>query len=63
VVSYPEGNQNPVYAAGTTLDGYVYGKYSQHTFTTETPIGWPLDKRVQAHLLWLRTALEKYSAR
>ncbi len=62
VVTYPEGNLNPVYAEQTTLDGYVHGRFTAHTFTTETPIGWPLEKRVSTHLTWLRTALKKYSA-
>lgn len=49
VVSYPEGNGNPVYAAGTTLDGWLFGRRSDHTFTTETPCGLPLGARVAAH--------------
>jgi murein peptide amidase A len=63
LVSYPEGNLNPVYAEQTTLDGYLQGKFSAHTFTFETPIGWPLEKRVRAQLSWLETALKKYRKR
>ena len=62
VVSYPEGNLNPVYAEQTTLDGYLHGRFTPHTFTSETPLGWTEEKRVQTHLTWLRTALKKYSA-
>ncbi len=61
LVTYPEGNQNTVYAEQTTLDGYLQGRYSPHTFTNETPIGWPLEKRVRAQLSWLETALSHYS--
>lgn len=59
VVTYPEGNKNAVYAQGTTLDAYLQGRYSTHTFTNETPIGWPIEKRVKTHLAWLAAALEK----
>ncbi len=59
LVTYPEGNFNQVYAEQTTLDGYLFEKLSSHTFTAETPIDWPMEKRVRTHLSWLKTALEK----
>lgn len=61
LVSYPEGNFNPVYAEQTTLDGFLQANYSPHTFTSETPIGWPLAKRVRAQTSWLLSALKHYS--
>jgi murein peptide amidase A len=57
LITYPEGNLNQVYAAGTSLDAYIQRNYSKHTFTTETPISWPLEKRIRTHLSWLKTAL------
>lgn len=59
LVSYPEGNGNPVYAKGTTLDAFILKHYSDHTFTAETPIGWPLEKRIRTQLSWLTTALQQ----
>jgi murein peptide amidase A len=60
LISYPEANRNPYYAAGTSLDAFVYDQYSAHTFTAETPTGWPVERRIRAHLSWLRTALDHY---
>lgn len=60
LVSYPEGNLNKVYAEATTLDGYVQGRFSPHTFTNETPTDWALEKRIRTQLSWLRTALDKH---
>ena len=58
VVFYPEACHNPVYKQATTFDGYLNGRYTSHSFTTETPTGWPLDKRVDVHLRWLDHALQ-----
>lgn len=63
LVTYPEGNRNQIYAEQTSLDGYLQLRYSPHTFTTETPIGWKLEKRIRTHLSWLQTALDNYSPR
>jgi hypothetical protein len=57
VITYPEDNGNAVYAKGTTFDAYLHGRYTKHSFTNETPTGWPLKKRIRAHLSWLKTAL------
>ncbi len=57
VVSYPEGNHNPVYARETTFDGYLNGRYTRHSITTETPTGWPIDKRVQTHIAWIEETI------
>ncbi len=59
VVSYPEGNGNAVYAQGTTFDAFLFRLYTGHSFTTETPIGWSLEKRVRTQLSWLKSALRK----
>ncbi len=60
LVSYPEGNGNKIYAEQTTLDGFLHGRFSAHTFTSETPTGWPLEKRIRVQLSWLETALKHY---
>lgn len=61
VVSYPESCGNPIYAEATTFDGYLNSQYTDHSFTTETPLGWSLEKRVATHLSFLLTALNHYS--
>jgi hypothetical protein len=58
LISYPDGCRNATYAAGTSFDAYLNGRFTQHSFTTETPIGWSLEKRVETHLIWIRTAIE-----
>jgi hypothetical protein len=57
VISYPEGCGNPKYAEPTSLDAYLQVYYTNHSFTTETPKGWPLEKRVATHLSYLQSAL------
>jgi len=57
VVSYPEACKNAIYAQQTTFDAYLNARFTSHSFTLETPMGWPLEKRVQAHLIWLGTAM------
>jgi len=58
VISYPEGCMNPVYLEGTTFEGFLptFG-FTKHAFTTETPKGWELEKRVNVHLSFLDSAL------
>lgn len=58
VVSYPEACRNVVYAERTSLDAYLNGRFTRHSFTTETPTGWDLDKRVAVQRHYLRTALQ-----
>jgi hypothetical protein len=58
VISYPEACGNPVYAQETTFEAYLMRHNTNHAFTTETPTGWPLEKRIQIQLCWLETALE-----
>lgn len=62
VVDYPQACGNEVYKQGTTLDGYLNGRFTTRSFTLETPMGWPLEKRVQTHLLWLETALKQLAS-
>lgn len=57
VVSYPEGLQNAVYSQQTNFDGYLNGRYTSHSFTNETPVGWPMPDRIVAHMVFLVTAL------
>lgn len=58
VIYYPEACHNPIYRQNTTFDAYLNGRYTNHSFTTETPTDWKLEKRVEAHLTWLVKALE-----
>jgi hypothetical protein len=55
----PETTGNAVYAQCTSFDGYVFERYTQHSFTTETPTGWSLDTRIKAHIHFLTRALEE----
>lgn len=57
VVAYPDGMRNPIYAKQTTLDGYLNGRVTGHSFTLETPLTLPIEGRVAIHLRWLETAL------
>ena len=57
VISYPEGLRNAIYSKGTALDAFLVRRYTAHSFTLETPTGWSLRDRVDAHLTFLRTAL------
>lgn len=57
VVAYPEANRNEIYAAGTSFDSYLNGRYTTHSFTTETPTWWSMDQRVKTQLQWLKTAM------
>jgi len=62
VVSYPEACKNAIYAQQTTFDAYLNARFTSHSFTLETPMGWPLEKRVQAHLIWLGAAMSRLRA-
>ncbi len=59
VISYPEACKNPVYAERTSLDAYLNSRFTDHSFTLETPMGWSLEKRIQAHLIWLDVAMSR----
>jgi len=61
VVSYPEACRNAIYAERTSLDAYLNGQFTHHSFTTETPTGWDLEKRVAVQRHYLRTALRLIS--
>jgi hypothetical protein len=58
VVWYPEGAANPVYALGTTLEGYLQAGYTKHAFTLETPAGLPISVRVRLQRSFLETAIQ-----
>lgn len=58
VIWYPEGCGNPIYAQGTTLEAFLGKNYTPQAFTLETPCGWPMDQRVLAHRVALRSILE-----
>jgi hypothetical protein len=57
VISYPEGCRNQIYAKGTTFESFLSRRYTGHSFTLETPVGWSLSDRVNTHLTFLKTAL------
>lgn len=57
VIAYPEACRNRVYAERTTLDAYLNGLFTHHSFTTETPTTWDFPRRVTTHLTYVRTAL------
>lgn len=58
VIWYPDGCNNEFYAAGTSLEGYLYSNYTNHSFTTETPTFWSLDRRVHTNIIALRSILD-----
>lgn len=62
LITYPEGCGNPHYAEGTSLDAYLNGRYTDHTFTTETPTHWDLDERVRVQVGWIKAALANITA-
>jgi murein peptide amidase A len=57
VISYPEACRNPIYARGTSFEGFLSRWYTGHAFTLETPTGWSLSDRVDTHLTFLKVAL------
>jgi hypothetical protein len=57
VVSYPYASHNPVSQKNTTLDAFLNGRYTFHSFTTETPTVWPIEKRVRTQITWLMRSL------
>jgi len=58
VIWYPESCGNPEYALETSFDAYLQKFFTNHSFTTETPIRWSLEKRVNTHLSLLSSALK-----
>ena len=61
VVYYPEGYTGTIYAAMTTLEGFLIQNYTDHAFTTETISNWEAEIRVKAQLLAITTALDEYA--
>jgi hypothetical protein len=57
VITYPDDRRNAIFAKGTSLDAYLNERYAKHSFTLETPTGWPLRDRIDTHVSFLRTAL------
>jgi hypothetical protein len=57
VITYPDDCRNEIFAAGTSLDAYLFQSCADHAFTLETPTGWSLSDRIDTHLRFLRTAL------
>jgi len=63
VVFYPEACANKIYGQNTTFDAFLNGRYTNHSFTTETPTGWNLEKRVATQLTWLIVAANAAAGR
>jgi len=63
LISYPEAERNLVYSLRTTFDAYLISRHTKHTFTTETPTVWPLEKRIRVQSAWVRRAIEHYAER
>lgn len=59
VVAYPDACRNAIYAQATSLDSFLNGRWTGHSFTSETPTDWPMQRRIQTHLIYLSTALQK----
>jgi hypothetical protein len=57
VISYPEACRNKIYAEGTSFDSFLSGRYTGHSFTLETPVGWSVSDRIDTHLTFLTVAL------
>jgi len=51
------------YCEATSLDGHIFAHHTGHSFTTETPTGWKLEKRIEAQLHLLTHVLEVYLQR
>jgi len=50
---------NPDYATEKSIQNYMQ-KYTSHSFTSETPTCWPLEKCIEVHLKMLSVALEEF---
>jgi hypothetical protein len=61
LVSYPQARRNQIYAQETSFDSFLISRYTAHSFTLETPTGWPLADRVATHLTFVNTALNLLS--
>ncbi len=60
VIWYPEDAGTPCYALDSVFDSYMESNHTSQAFTIETPRdAWTLEKRVLAHIISLRTALDK----
>lgn len=59
VIWYPENCGTAIYAAGTSFEAYLHTNHTKQAFTIETPNGWKLKDRVLAHIISLKTVLDK----
>jgi hypothetical protein len=59
VIWYPEDCGTNCYATGTSFDSYLAANHTKQAFTIETPRDWPLKKRVLAHVISIKTALQE----
>jgi hypothetical protein len=58
-ISYPEGLTSQEYIGAATLDAYLVKTLTDHAFTFEAPAVYPLEVRVQAHLIALSEAFSE----
>ncbi|MBW2967337.1 succinylglutamate desuccinylase/aspartoacylase family protein [Candidatus Woesearchaeota archaeon] len=61
VVWYPEACTNEEYVELTSFESFLNLHHTEQSFTLETPLQWPLEMRVQAHIAALETALGLFS--
>jgi hypothetical protein len=61
LVHYPLACKNPIYAQKTSFDAFLNGRYTHHSFTTETPTSWELRKRIDTQLRMVCSGLELIS--
>lgn len=57
VIWYPEDCGTGCYMSGTSFDSYLAANHTKQAFTIETPRNWPLEKRILAHIVSIKTAL------
>ena len=59
VIWYPEDCGTDCYAAENAFDSYSAAHHTRQAFTIETPIVCSLEKRILAHIISIKTALEE----
>ncbi|MFH1638258.1 MAG: M14 family metallocarboxypeptidase [Candidatus Woesearchaeota archaeon] len=61
VIYYPEACRNTELCKRTSFDAFLSKKYTNQSLVTETPVLWLLERRIKAHLIALKTALNELS--
>ena len=58
VVWYPEGMKSDDYAAGNSLDAYMWKNHTPQSFTSETCTTWSMEDRIRAQHVLVLAAME-----